>query len=57
MSIENRIDALELRHKDLENKLESLLAHSSADEDEVIALKKQKLEVKDELAKLQANVS
>jgi len=57
MTIENHITALETRHKELEQKLETQLAHASFDEDEVAALKKQKLEIKDELAKLQTNVA
>jgi len=53
MSVQNHIEALELRHKELEQKLETELTYSSINEEAIAELKKQKLEVKDELVKLQ----
>ncbi len=53
MTVQSHIAALELRHRDLESQLEVELAHSSVDEEAIALLKKQKLEVKDELAKSQ----
>lgn len=57
MTIENHITALETRHKELEQKLETELTHASFNEEEVAALKRQKLEIKDELMKLQTDAA
>ncbi len=56
MTVQSHIAALELRHKDLESQLEAELAHSSIDEAAIVLLKKQKLEVKDELIKSQTSI-
>lgn len=50
-SLESRIEALRRRHADLESQIQSLQASPSA-ELEVTALKKSKLRIKDEIARL-----
>lgn len=57
MTRESHIAALERRHRELEEKLQTQLAHASMDEQLIIEIKRRKLEVKDELAKLQSNAA
>ena len=57
MTRESHIAALERRHRELEEKLQAQLAHTSMDEQLIIEIKRRKLEVKDELAKLQSNAA
>jgi hypothetical protein len=52
MTTEGHIAALERRHEELERKIETELQHLSYDDMLVAALKRKKLEVKDELARL-----
>lgn len=52
MTTEGHIAALERRHRELERQIEAELQHSSRDDLLIAALKRKKLEVKDELAKL-----
>lgn len=54
MTTEGHIAALERRHKELERRIEDEMAHLSHDDMEIAALKRKKLEIKDELRKLQA---
>lgn len=51
MSIEGRIEALERRHKDLHNRIEVLIAERAPDE-YIANLKREKLAIKDELARM-----
>ncbi len=53
MTTEGHIEALERRHRDLDRKIEDELSHVSHDDLYIAALKRKKLEIKDELAKLQ----
>ena len=57
MTTESHIAALERRHRELKRQLEATLQHKSLDDLEVRALKRRKLEIKDELAKLQSNAA
>jgi hypothetical protein len=52
MTTEGHIAALERRHRELERQIEEELQHASQDDMLITALKRRKLEVKDELAKL-----
>jgi hypothetical protein len=52
MTTEGHIESLERRHRELDRKLEDELSHPSRDDLFVAALKRKKLEIKDELAKL-----
>lgn len=53
MTTEGHIEALERRHRDLDRKIEDELTHPSRDDLFIAAMKRKKLEIKDELAKLQ----
>ncbi len=53
MTTESHIAALERRHRELERQIESEMAHLSHDDLAIVALKRKKLEVKDELVKQQ----
>jgi hypothetical protein len=53
MTTEGHIAALERRHQELERRIEAELAHLSHDDMLIAALKRRKLEVKDELMKQQ----
>lgn len=52
MTTEGHIAALERRHLELERQIEAELQHSSHDPQIVATLKRKKLELKDELARL-----
>lgn len=51
MTTEGHIAALERRHRDLERQIESEMTHLSQNDMLIAALKRKKLEVKDELSK------
>jgi hypothetical protein len=53
MSIEAHLAELERRHRALEAEINEAQAHPSIDNLEIVALKRRKLLVKDEIAKLQ----
>lgn len=53
MTTESHIAALERRHRELDRQIEEAMGHASYDDLEIAALKRKKLEVKDELARLQ----
>ncbi len=57
MSRENHIAALKRRHRELEIKLQKELSYPSLDEDKISRLKKQKLEIKDMLAKEESSAA
>jgi hypothetical protein len=53
MTTEGHIAALERRHKELERQIDDEMNHLSRDDTAIAALKRKKLEIKDELRKLQ----
>jgi hypothetical protein len=57
MTTEGHIAALERRHKELERQIEDEMAHLSHDDMMIVGLKRRKLEIKDELRKLQADAA
>ena len=57
MTTEGHIAALERRHQDLDRQIETELAHLSHDDLLIAALKRKKLEVKDELNKRQSKAA
>ncbi len=57
MTTEGHIAALERRHQELERQIESEMAHVSHDDLAIAALKRRKLEVKDELSRQQQRTS
>jgi hypothetical protein len=52
MAIESHLTELEKRHQALEQEIIEALAHPSADDLQVAELKRRKLQVKDEIARL-----
>ncbi|MCX5480856.1 YdcH family protein [Kaistia geumhonensis] len=56
MSMLSHLEALERRHEALAKEIEDVMkAHPSVDSVEVQALKRKKLQVKDEIARLKGN--
>jgi len=53
MTTEGHLEALLRRHRELDRKIDAELNHASRDDLYVAALKRKKLEIKDEVAKLQ----
>ena len=56
MSIETHLSELERRHSALEAELNELRAHPSADDLSIVELKRRKLQVKDEIARLRQDM-
>lgn len=52
MSLAERIESLKAKHKALETALEEQNSRPKPDEEEIHALKKQKLRIKDEISSL-----
>jgi hypothetical protein len=52
MTTEGHIAALERRHKELERQIEDEMGHLASDDTIITALKRKKLEIKDELQRL-----
>jgi hypothetical protein len=57
MSIQAHLAELERRHQALENEISEALTHPSTDDLKVAELKRRKLQVKDEIARLRLDVS
>ena len=57
MSIQAHLAELERRHQALENEISEALTHPSTDDLKVAELKRRKLQVKDEIARLSLDVS
>jgi hypothetical protein len=57
MSLQTHLVELEKKHKALESALASALAHPSASDVELAEMKRKKLQLKDEIAKLKASIS
>ena len=55
MTTESHIAALERRHRELDRQIEDEMAHISYDDQMIAVLKRKKLEIKDELAKLKSD--
>lgn len=52
-SIKNKISSLKSKHKELDNQLNELYKHNSASDQSITALKKQKLDIKDQIVILE----
>ncbi len=52
MAIESHLAELERRHQALEQEISEALAHPSTDDLKIVELKRRKLHVKDEIARL-----
>jgi hypothetical protein len=57
MSMQSHLAELEKRHRSLEAELAEALAHPSTDDTTIAELKRRKLLVKDEIARLQNGAS
>ena len=53
MSLESHLSELERRHRALEDEISEALAHPSSDGLKIAELKRRKLQVKDEIVRLQ----
>jgi hypothetical protein len=56
MAIQSHLAELERRHRALEDELSEALQHPSIDDTVIAELKRRKLQVKDEIARLQSEV-
>jgi hypothetical protein len=56
-SLNNHIASLQTKHKELDNRLNELYKHSSVSSATITNLKKQKLDIKDEITKLTKGAS
>lgn len=57
MSIQENLVELKARHRELEEAIADALAHPSTDDAKIAELKRRKLQVKDEIARMQASTS
>ncbi|MER2535693.1 MAG: DUF465 domain-containing protein [Rhizobiaceae bacterium] len=53
MSLANHLEELKRRHNDIEREIDEALLHPSVDDLQIATLKRRKLALKDEIAKLQ----
>jgi hypothetical protein len=56
MAIESHLTELERRHQALEHEIDEALTHPSADDLQIVELKRRKLHVKDEITRLRHDV-
>ena len=54
MSLANHLEELQRKHGDIEREIDEVLLHPSADDLEIVQLKRRKLALKDEIEKLKA---
>ena len=57
MPLNTHLAELETQHRALEDEITEALAHPSSDDSKIAELKRRKLQVKDEIAKLQHDPS
>ena len=57
MSMQEHIVELKAQHRELEREIADALAHLSTDDTKIAELKRRKLQVKDEIARMQASTS
>lgn len=57
MPVDSHIAQLEQRHQELEQRLDEILSHPSANDMEVAEIKRQKLMIKDKISKLKKSYS
>jgi hypothetical protein len=52
MSLATHLEELKRRHSDIERAIDDAMTHPSVDDLEIVTLKRRKLAIKDEIAKL-----
>lgn len=52
MSLANHLEELQRKHTDMEREIDEAMAHPSVDDLEIVAMKRRKLALKDEIEKL-----
>lgn len=57
MSLQAHLAELEKRHQSIEREIEDALAHPSSDDLQIVELKRRKLLLKDEIAKIREDMS
>lgn len=57
MSIQEHLVELKARHRALEKEIADAIAHPSTDDIKIAELKRRKLQLKDEIARMQASAS
>jgi hypothetical protein len=57
MTIQTKITELEQRHYSIEMKIAEALKHNSVDDLEIVELKRQKLQIKDEIERLRHSIA
>ena len=57
MALNPHLADLELKHRALEDEISEALAHPSTDDAKIVELKRRKLQVKDEIVRLQHHTS
>ena len=57
MSIHKRLETLKVKHRACEVELAEAMSHPSASDREIVEIKHRKLQIKDEIAHLEANLS
>ena len=57
MTIQSHLAELERRHRALEDELAEAMTHPSTDDFKIVELKRRKLQVKDEIARIQHGAS
>ncbi|MHC5655931.1 YdcH family protein [Stappia sp.] len=57
MSLQSHLVELQKRHSDLERKLEEAMRHPSSDSLEIASLKRRKLQLKDEIARINSSAT
>lgn len=55
-SIENHLTALKAKHTDLEGRISDLEQHPSVEQAEITRLKKEKLQLKEEISKIESDI-
>lgn len=56
MSIQEHLVELKARHRELEEEIADALAHPSSDDTKIAELKRRKLQVKDEIVRMQTSI-
>ena len=55
MSLANHLEELQRKHGDIEREIDEAMSHPSVDDLEIVTLKRRKLAIKDEIAKLRGH--